>query len=239
MDRFFSRYVNQASDIAHELVEKGFFKFDIPVNYSDCKEILRDRIDSTSQSNYVSGAQEVVSLIDALAAESLTNRVAEEVEDLLGIKLSRKGNHHVLRSVKPGDGSEAFRGHFDSHALTILLPLQIPSGGVDESGELFFLPLARRWPKSEIENIIGKIIWKLKLVAFGFDATVKKSEKFTKFNFKDGCPIIFLGKICFHGNYPLGDPAIDFRHTVLAHFYDDSGPISLAELTRKLRRRGA
>lgn len=239
MDRFFTRFVGQTGDIAKTLLEEGFFKFNEPIDQSFCKNLLGDRIESVTQSRYISGATEVQALLDELGADTLARGIADKLEEQLGIELIRGRNHHVLRSVRPGDVGEAFRGHFDSHALTVLIPLQIPSGYQEGRGELFFSSLTRRWPRSEVENLIGKFIWKLKLAILGSESTLKGLPRLRKFNFDDGCPIIFLGKVCFHGNYPLYSSTAGFRHTLLAHFFDDSGPLSVSELIRRLRKRGA
>lgn len=239
MDNFFSKFLGQAGDIAGTLLEKGYYKFDKPIDSLFCEDILGDRLALTAKSSYVSGATEVNALLDALGTETFAKQIAEHLEERLGVELVTGSNHHVLRSVQPGDVSEAFRGHFDSHALTILLPIQIPLGSPRARGELFLSSHTRRWPKSEIENVIGKIIWKIKMAIFNFQPDVKGLPRVEEFSFDDGCPVMFLGKICLHGNYPLKFTATGFRHTVLAHFYDDSGPLSVSELTRKLRRRGA
>ena len=57
---------------------------------------------------------------------------------------------------------EGYRGHFDSHVFTLVIPINIPDfGTIKDGGQLLYFPQARRYPKSELENIAGKSYLKI------------------------------------------------------------------------------
>ena len=64
--------------------------------------------------------------------------------------------------VRPGDTSEGYRGHFDSHLFTLVTPINIPEyEETNDIGQLHFFPKTRRTPRNEIQNIYGKIAYKI------------------------------------------------------------------------------
>ena len=93
--------------------------------------------------------------------EHLTPKLFEIARDGLGFKGDISNQYHVSRRVELGNASELYRSRFDSHRFTMVLPIKIPSAPVGESvGELLYLPHARRPPKTEFGNFLGKAVFK-------------------------------------------------------------------------------
>lgn len=154
----------------------------------------------------------------------------------LGLKCDLNNKYMVSRYVKNGQSSEGYRGHFDSHLFTIVLPVVIPKkGNKYQSGELFAIPMLREFPSSEIYNIFQKLYYK-KLNRPEIYKRLVENGTGKILNFRDYKPFIFYGNRTFHGNFPLQENDSD-RLTFLCHLYDTSPVYGIGSLLRKLRRR--
>ena len=111
--------------------------------------------------------------------------------------------YHIARIVDPGKSSESYRGHFDSHCFTLVIPLHIPEySGSGYIGELVFFPKARNFPKNEFVNLIQKLLFKLFSNKKGFSRLSKKTDMIEN-DFSDFRPLLFIGHQTFHGNKEL------------------------------------
>jgi hypothetical protein len=123
--------------------------------------------------------------------------------DSFGYRGSEDNQYHVSRLVRPGDISEGYRGHFDSHLFTLVVPIKIPmSEKVEKAGNLLFYPAVRREPRNEISNFAGKLKFKRYASKVGFDRLAHTCQQKIA-SFEDFRPLLFLGRQTFHGNMPL------------------------------------
>ncbi len=134
-------------------------------------------------------------------------------------------------------GAEQYRAHFDSHLFTLVIPLIIPTSLMNEEvGEFLFMPNARRSPKNEIENILGKIYFKKYSRKKAMIRLIKHHECEVE-KFSDQCPLLFLGQTTLHTNKAVSSGASSARLTSLSHFFDPGPKLGIGKLLRALRRR--
>lgn len=145
--------------------------------------------------------------------------------------------YHVSRMARIGDLSEGYRGHFDSHLFTLVMPIKIPDGNEgDMAGDLLFYPAIRREPKNEISNFLGKVNFKRYASQVGFNNLAKTNLQRIA-SFRDSRPLLFLGRQTFHGNMPVDASLNTGRLTLLTHFFDPSPPWGIGSILRKMRAR--
>ena len=118
--------------------------------------------------------------------------------------------------------------HFDSHRITIVVPLRIPEGG----GSLVAFPMLRKEPSFELANLIEKLWYRLFMSQRGIDRLASRN-RFLVADFVDKRPLIFLGRRTFHGNYPFEGE--DERVTCLIHAFDPHEGVGVGHWVRKLR----
>ena len=173
-------------------------------------------------------------ITDILAAELL--KVASEKFKYRGKILDQ---YHVARRVEPGNSREFYRGHFDSHLFTLVLPIKIPEKSRNDKpiGELIFFPFARSQPKNEFINICQKVWFRCRFSSRnGLESLSKKMPMCIEL-FDDYRPLLFLGNTFFHTNKPVDEDASSYRLTLLAHFYDPSAKYGVGNILRILRSR--
>ena len=145
--------------------------------------------------------------------------------------------YHISRLVRPGDLSEGYRGHFDSHLFTLVIPVQIPTNNEDNGpGSLIFYPNARVEPKNEFHNFLGKLYFKRYASETGFASLANKSYQGIS-DFRDSRPLLFLGRQTFHGNLPVATTISQNRLTLLSHFFDPGPSWGVGQILRKIRGR--
>jgi hypothetical protein len=177
--------------------------------------------------------------LDDLALDkNLTPKLFEIAKDIFGYKGDISQQYHIARRVNPGNSKEMFRAHFDSHLFTLVLPIKIPkvTTGDGTAGDLIYFPNARKAPKSELSNVLGKITHKRfaskeGIAKFAENHTIKIES------FKDYCPLLFIGNTTLHTNKQVTADCSSYRLTLLAHFFDPSSKVGIGELVRKLRAR--
>lgn len=154
-----------------------------------------------------------------------------------GYQGSENNQYHVSRLVRPGDMSEGYRGHFDSHLFTLVMPIKIPDSKVGRTaGSLIFYPGVRREPKSEVNNFAGKFKFKRYASEVGFDKLARNHQQIIA-SFEDMRPLLFLGRQTFHGNMPIDVSFASGRLTLLSHFFDPSPTWGIGAVLRKIRAR--
>ena len=176
-------------------------------------------------------------LQDLCLENNLTPKLFEIARDILGYKGEMSNQYHIARRVEPGNSNEMFRAHFDSHLFTMVLPIKIPkqtNGGA--VGELIYFPNARRVPKNEIINFVGKASHKRFASKEGIEKFAENHQKITD-DFQDYSPLLFIGNTTLHTNKQVSSDCSSYRLTLLAHFFDPSPKYGVGGLLRLLRNR--
>jgi hypothetical protein len=169
--------------------------------------------------------------------EHLTPKLYEIARHLLGYKGELANQYHIARRVEPGNSTELYRAHFDSHLFTLVLPIKIPMAQKGGSvGDLIYFPNARKRPKNEVSNFLGKVYHKKYASKEGMDHFALKNEKLTD-DFQDYSPLLFMGNTTLHTNKGVSIDCSSYRLTLLAHFFDPSPKYGVGGLVRLLRAR--
>ena len=167
----------------------------------------------------------------------LTPKLIEIAKESFGYQGDLSNQYHIARKVEPGNSKEMFRAHFDSHLFTMVLPIKIPEINEEgTSGDLIYFPYARKVPRNEISNFIGKAYYKKYASKEGmekFSPQIKKKED----NFRNYEPLLFIGNTTLHTNYPVSLGCSSYRLNLLAHFFDPSPKFGVGGLLRLLRNR--
>jgi hypothetical protein len=167
----------------------------------------------------------------------LTPKLLDIAKDCFNYKGDLSNQYHIARKVEPGNSKEMFRAHFDSHLFTMVLPIKIPDINQDGSaGELMYFPNARKGPRNEISNFIGKAFYKKYASKEGLEKFSLRSQKRVD-NFRDYQPLLFIGNTTLHTNYPVSSSCTSYRLTLLAHFFDPSPKYGVGSLLRLIRNR--
>jgi hypothetical protein len=154
----------------------------------------------------------------------------------LGLRIDKMDQYFISRYITKGQISEGYRGHFDSHFITIVLPVLIPQDGSQYNcGELLAVPNFRGHISSEIINILQKAYFKKLNSEEAYRELINKGKGIT-LNFRDYEPFVFYGNRTFHGNFPLTNSTSN-RLTFLCHLYDTSPRYGIGALLRKVRSR--
>ena len=167
----------------------------------------------------------------------LTPKLLDIAKNKFNYKGDLSNQYHVARKVEPGNSKEMFRAHFDSHLFTMVLPLKIPQMSSEGSaGELMYFPYARKAPRNEISNFIGKAYYKKYASKEGLEKFSAFSQKKVD-NFRDYQPLLFVGNTTLHTNYPVSSSCTSYRLTLLAHFFDPSPKYGVGSFLRLIRNR--
>ena len=166
----------------------------------------------------------------------LTPKLFQIAKKVFNYKGDLLNQYHIARKVEPGDSKEMYRAHFDSHLFTVVFPIKIPiSYNTGDAGELIYFPKIRKLPNNEFQNFFEKLYYKRFASKKGLKALSLK-KKLYKNDFLDYCPLLFLGKITLHTNYPVSKNCMDYRLTFLDHFFDTSN-FGIGNILRKIRKR--
>ena len=167
----------------------------------------------------------------------LTPKLNEIARKLLGYRGESSSQYHIARRVEAGNTKEMFRAHFDSHLFTLVLPIKIPKQKDGEmAGDLIYFPKARKSPKSEIGNFIGKISHKRFASKSGIER-FSESHNILTDNFQDYRPLIFIGNTTLHTNKQVSADCETYRLTLLAHFFVFCPKYGVGGMLRLLRNR--
>jgi len=169
--------------------------------------------------------------------QNLTPKLHQIARNILGYRGEISNQYHIARRVEAGNTKEMFRAHFDSHLFTLVLPIKIPKPNDGKvTGDLIYFPKARKEPKSEIGNFIGKISYKRFASKSGIDKFSESHHKLTD-DFQDYKPLLFIGNTTLHTNKMVSSECESYRLTLLAHFFDPSPKYGLGGVLRLLRNR--
>lgn len=230
-------YWNNIDNTLDQLLEHGFVKLPSLKNFGI--DILANDISNEMGSlTFKELGSAHKKFLDSL---ELNNYLVPKLLDIAKNKFNYSGDvsnqYHVARKVEPGNSKEMFRAHFDSHLFTMVLPIKIPD--VEEfgtAGELMYFPNARKTPKNEISNFIGKAYYKKYASKEGLEKFSLNSEQKID-NFRDYEPLLFIGNTTLHTNYPVSSNCKSYRLTLLAHFFDPSPKYGVGSLLRLIRNR--
>ena len=228
-------YTFSTDDVIKNLKIHGFSKLPSIKNLVEQNNYFEDYKNESELKTYKESSVTHLKLIKDLGLEKLFDALHAHGKELK-LNVKREDTYFISRFVTNGQVSEAYRGHFDSHFITIVIPVLIPQVGEKfESGELFAAPNFRRQISSEVINIFQKAYFK-KLNKRKTYLDLIESKKAIVLNFRDYEPVIFYGNRTFHGNFPLKNCKSD-RLTFLCHLYDTSPRFGIGNLLRKLRNR--
>ena len=220
-----------------EIFEQGFSYLPSIKKLIDQNNIVEDALQEIGSRTFSTDNAAHLKLMDLMNLESLFESVFNKATKDLKVNIKKSDRYFVARKVNPGQSSEKYRAHFDSHLLTVVLPIRIPISrdGLVERGELKAAPNARKFPKYEIINIFQKAYWKKYASEEGFSTVSKKTRVLTEY-FDDYRPLAFFGTTTLHGNN-FGSEKAESRLTFLCHLYDPSPKYGVGALLRKIRSR--
>lgn len=233
-----SQYWGSFYGMQDKLLELGFVKFPTLSELIDTERYAVDILSEHGGKTFVESTPAQSKLLDDLGVKSfLAPILFEFAKEKFGYQGSVDDQYHVSRFVYPGSDVEKYRAHFDSHLFTLVIPLIIPTSSLgEEVGELLLMPRARRNPKSEIENILGKIYFKRYSSKWAMTRLLKARECEVEL-FPDQCPLLFLGQTTLHANKAVSLGASSVRLTSLSHFFDPGATCGIGKLLRTLRNR--
>ena len=220
-----------------ELLKKGYTVLPSIAGF-DLDSVSEDILTAMGSKTFLEGSTPHLSFLDKIGVHTyLTPKLYDKAKSRFGYGGSADDSYNVARRVEPGNSKEQFRAHFDSHLFTMVLPIKIPAAvGQNPAGELVAFFRARRFPRTEIENLLGKALFKLFASESGLRRFSRNNEGF-EYNFLDYRPVLFLGTSTFHTNKPVSIQCDSERLTLLAHFFDPSPGYGIGRVLRILRNR--
>jgi len=230
----FEDYWSYIDDKFDELLRDGYIKFPSIANL-DLAEIDKKISSQVSNKTYTELGDEHKIFIEQLSLDKyLVPKLLDFAKNEFGYKGSISNQYHIARSAIPGD--QKYRAHFDSHMLTLVIPIRIPEVQEENGtiGELMFYPNARNFPKNPLIDLIGKIWFKQYSSKSGMERLSKK-KSININSFRDYEPLLFLGNTVFHSNKPISSNVDCHRLTLLAHYFDPFPKYSVGSLLRKIR----
>jgi hypothetical protein len=231
-------YCDKLDTYMTELVRSGAVKLPSVLNAQWRSGTYQACIDELGNKSYGENlAANLQFLEQSSIITSLLPTLMDLAEDYFGMKVSKNDVYNVCRLVRPGDTSEGYRGHYDSHLFTLVTPINIPNfESVRKGGQLHYFPNARKRPRNEFQNIFGKVVSKRFNSESGFEKLSKRKIRIID-DFQDYSPLLFIGNTTFHGNSPIEVSSNENRMTILTHFFDPSPKYGIGAALRKLRRR--
>ena len=201
-------------------------------------EVYKNCLNQIGQKSYAENLEANINFIHRThIIDHLLPRLVELAEVQFGKRVKHNDVYNICRLVRPGDLSEGFRGHFDSHLFTLVTPINIPNfKSIEKGGQLHYFPKARNQPNNEMNNIFLKAIYKKYNSEKGFDKLSLRKHRFID-DFQDYRPLLFIGNTTFHGNAQVQADSNDNRMTILTHFFDTSPKYGVGAIMRNLRRR--
>lgn len=142
---------------------------------------------------------------------------------------------HVLRCVGPAAAKQSYLRHFDSHVLTMLIPLRLAEQG-ESNGDLV-LHIRQRAVKWALLNLLTKmyLFFEHGLPFFLRSALVARSQSIEgceRIQCIPGNVYVFNGLVTLHHNL---DVAVGERRTLIIHHYDAGLSVGARYLMRSVR----
>ena len=233
-----NQYWNNLDKSLGNLIKDGFCYLPPIKDFIDLEDLARKILDDVSKNVY---SANIKSHIDFCNDFGITNILASKLYKIAKENFKYKGSidnqYHIARKVEPGLTSESYRGHFDSHLFTLVVPVQIPKKLNDESvGDLIFSPQSRDIPENEFINFMQKAYFKKFASKEGFNRLSKKKRVMME-DFSSYKPLLFIGLNTFHANLAVNQILDKDRITLLSHFFDPSPSWGVGATLRKIRNR--
>jgi hypothetical protein len=230
------KYKYDTLKIINNLKSKGYSFLPSIQQQVDNLETYNKFSNEELSKTYSTNSSAHLELVNFLKLDTLFTELYERAYEFTNKKIDINDKYFVSRFVSPGQTSEGYRGHFDSHLFTIVLPIRIPNDTkIDDRGQLIVFPKARKEPSLDVVNIFQKTVWKRYSNKHGFKKLSKKKHSFEN-DFTDYRPLIFIGNTTFHGNKPLQNLG-EARLSMLCHLYDTGGKAGIGSIIRKIRAR--
>ena len=238
MDEGLSKFFVGIESQFDELLENGIIKLDRSIiGYDGHDALLTSLLSEIGESIFKESAKSHLSIINRMGIHAnLTPALYDLAVNKYGYKGDILDHYNIARLVRPTNSQERYRAHFDSHLFTLVLPIHIPkpSPGLG-GGELIYKPRARSQPRSEVENIFGKIWFKRYANKSGMESRLRHGDASNE-TFEDGKPLLFIGNTTLHTNRPVQVPD-EFRLTLITHFFDPSPSWGIGAIQRRFRER--
>ena len=230
------KYSLNKEKIIKDLDENGYSFLPSIKEIIDSHNIYKKYLDEGISDTYSESTETHKLLIRLMGLEPLFSKLYLLAKKNTKHTIDPNDQYLISRHVHPGQVSEGYRGHFDSHFITIVLPVQIPKKITPKkSGQLIALPKARKIPKTELNNIYGKIHWKRRNSESEYDKLILEKNAL-ELDFSDYKPLIFIGNTTFHGNRPLSG-SNEPRLSMLCHLFDTNPKYGVGAFMRLLRNR--
>lgn len=145
--------------------------------------------------------------------------------------------HHVLRCVSSVNHPDGHCRHFDSHLLTLLIPLQLAAPDAFFNGDLLIYPNVRR-RISTLENVFCKVkhgVQRNLPFALRKRLTLRdlRRGRCTRMHVEPGSVYVFNGFALKHANLHVEQGQ---RRSLLIHYYDPGFSLGLSKVLRGMRR---
>ena len=205
---------------------------------SNFDELRRSAIDELGNKTFKSNLNTHKKILNLMKFnEIILPSLSKIAKQKLNFNEKNNNDYHIARLIKPGQNSESYRGHFDSHIFTLVLPILIPNDkNIDDRGQLICFPNFRSHPKNELINILQKMYYKKYFNKRSIEILSNK-KKCVEFDFEDYEPVVFFGTRTFHLNQNV-DKRNQFRRlTFLSHYFDTSSKFGIGNIMRILRKR--
>ena len=230
-------YIQEVDDSLEDLIKHGFCRLPSVKKLVNQTGVFEKCVNEMGSKTYMEGSRAQLDFLKTLGIyDNLSAKLYKIAQSKFNFSGPETESYNVSRLVRPGDNSEGYRGHFDAHLFTLVIPINIPSKGKKENrGQLNFFPNLRKHPRNELENVAGKIRYKKFASENGFIKLRDRHENYIE-DFLDYRPLLFIGTTTLHGNAPVDISSSEQRLSCLSHYFDPAA-YGLSAMLRKLRRR--
>ncbi len=129
-----------------------------------------------------------------------------------------------------GGRRESLIFHYDSFALTTIMPVCMPESG--ERGDLLMLPNHRPLRRTYVRNLLDKVLVDNQWGQRHFKNLFANDEQaFTRIAMQPGHLYLFWGYQSLHTNLPVAEDAL--RATAVFHYHNVHGSSSMASRVRR------
>ena len=158
---------NDIDDCLDELMVNGAVKLRSVKNAPWRNNLYSDLISQIGAKSYGENLPANINFLNEVGIiDCLVPKLAQLAQSHFNKKISKSDIYNVCRLVRPGDSSEGYRGHFDSHLFTLVTPINIPDfKSVQNGGQLHFYPNGRKHTNSELRNVFDKICYRARIIS--------------------------------------------------------------------------
>lgn len=230
-------YKQAVDNSLEDLVKHGFCRLPSVKKLINQSDVFEKCVNEMGSKTYMEGSSAQSDFIRKLGIHDLLpDRLYQIAQSKFNYSGPKSESYNIARLVRPGDQSEGYRGHFDAHLFTLVIPINIPPKGQNGNcGQLNFFPNLRKHPRNELENVVGKVKYKKFASENGFIKLRGRHENHIE-DFLDYRPLLFIGTTTLHGNAPVDVSPGEQRLSFLSHYFDPAA-YGVSAMLRKLRRR--